>query len=370
MPMLDIQASPEISVVLAVHNGMPYLPETMGSLFRQAFKRFECVVVDDASSDDTWRYLQSLDDPRIRAVRLQRVGFATALNEGIRLASSKWVARIDADDVAEPERLGAQFAVAKTNFRVALIGCQARCIDQQSAVVGERQFPVSDSAIRFQMFFGCPFLHPGVMFPRELAMACGGYRASYAPSEDYDLWTRLAGLGELANHPAPLMQYRLHGSSMTTTRLREMTEMCARIAGEYAARGGCGVSEDRAKSLYAFLETGDCESSAAAHDLLGAYQRVKRHSSAADAPAGSELATLRDSIQRRFRWLCLEKMALSRRRPGRALAWLRLASAFDEEHGAVSKICARGLAKMMRRCARPVLSALRFGSVAPAPVAR
>src|SRR5947209_1681122 len=94
-----------ISVLMPVHNGMPYLPETVTSVLSQTFQEFELLAVDDGSTDGTSKYLLSLDDSRIRYHRLKKVGLVAALNYGIEQASARFIARIDADDIAFPEWL-------------------------------------------------------------------------------------------------------------------------------------------------------------------------------------------------------------------------------------------------------------------------
>ena len=105
-----MSSSPQISVLLPVHNGMPFLPETLESLRAQTFKDYELIALDDGSTDDTPRYLASLSEPRLRVVRLARGGLVAALNFGLQMARASRIARIDADDVALPERLRLQVA--------------------------------------------------------------------------------------------------------------------------------------------------------------------------------------------------------------------------------------------------------------------
>src|SRR5262245_36140263 len=103
-----MSASPAISVLLPVHNGMPYLPETVASILAQTCTDFELLAIDDGSTDDTPRYLNSLHDLRIRYHRLNKVGLVGALNYGLEQARAPLVARIDGDDIALPERLARQ----------------------------------------------------------------------------------------------------------------------------------------------------------------------------------------------------------------------------------------------------------------------
>lgn len=342
-------SDPQISVVLPVHNGMPYLPDTLQSILDQSFHDFEIIALDDASTDDTWSYLQSLADARVRPIRLEKTGLVGALNRGLQEAKAPLIARIDADDIALPNRFAAQYEFLAKHPNVALLGCQALCIDEDGSPSGTRRFPTSHEAIRFQMFFGCPFLHPGTMFRRGLAVDIGGYRNEYFLGEDYDLWSRVVVGHPTANHCETLMQYRVHSKSITGMNTAVQTEACAKIASDHAARAGCGADLHVVKALYLFLAAGPSIGILQARQLLDAYVEIKHFCGAQDAGADAELVVVRDAIQRRLRWLCLESMQANRRRPGEALAWLRLAGRFDREQGSISKIVRRGVGGLMRR---------------------
>jgi cellulose synthase/poly-beta-1,6-N-acetylglucosamine synthase-like glycosyltransferase len=342
-------SNPQISVVLPIHNGMPYLPDTIQSVLEQSFRDFELIALDDGSTDETWSYLQAQDDPRLRAIRLEKVGLVGALNRALDEAKAPLIARIDADDIALPNRLAAQHQFMAERPKVALLGCQALCIDERGSPSGTRRFPLSSGAIRFQMFFGCPFLHPGTMFRRGAAMDIGGYRKEYFPGEDYDLWSRLIVRHQTANHCEPLMRYRVHSQSITGTQASVLTEMCGKIASDYAARIGCGADPQAVKQLYLFLAAGLSMDMEHARQLRDAYVQIKNFCGAQDAAADAELLVIRDAIQRRLRWLCLERMQATHRRPVEAFAWLRLAGSFDREQGSVGKIVRRGLVGLIRR---------------------
>src|SRR5439155_885532 len=105
---------------------MPYLPATIESLRAQSLSDFEVIVVDDASTDESPRYLKSISDDRFRYFRLERAGVACALNFGIEQADGELIARIDADDIAYRCRLERQAAIFASNTHLVLLGC---CFD-------------------------------------------------------------------------------------------------------------------------------------------------------------------------------------------------------------------------------------------------
>ena len=101
--------SPLVSVVCAVHNALPYLPEAMQSILSQTFSDLELIIVDDASTDGTVDYVKSLDNPRVRLIRREKSNLSEALNAGIADARADLIARIDGDDIALPHRIENQY---------------------------------------------------------------------------------------------------------------------------------------------------------------------------------------------------------------------------------------------------------------------
>ncbi|WP_406695896.1 glycosyltransferase [Singulisphaera sp. Ch08] len=228
--------NPRVSILLPVHNGMPFLVETVESVLRQSLKDFELIVLDDGSTDEGPAYLQSLGDDRVRYHRLERVGLVTALNEGLRLARADIIARIDADDLAAPTRLEEQLQFLQANPRCVLLGCDYWEIDVQGNVISENPFKMtSDLALRFQLFFSATFSHPGVVFPRKVVGELGGYRTQFDVSEDYDLFSRLALRGTVACLPRKLLSKRIHGGAVSTVHRERGLKQSSVIAKNYVA---------------------------------------------------------------------------------------------------------------------------------------
>src|SRR5438477_491801 len=130
-----VQEKPRISVVLPVHNGMPFLPQAVDSILAQSFPAFELNVIDDGSTDDTPAYLRAQSDRRIHYHRLEKVGFSEALNYGIGCSSAPLIARMDGDDVAEPQRFSQQLQYLEHDRLCILVGCQSTVINAQNETV-------------------------------------------------------------------------------------------------------------------------------------------------------------------------------------------------------------------------------------------
>jgi hypothetical protein len=212
-------STPYVSVVLPVRNGERYIAEAITSIVEQTFRNFEVVVVDDGSCDCTLQILAewAVRDPRIRLLARPRSGLVAALEAGRAAAQGFYLARMDADDIADPERLRRQVEYLDRHPEVVAIGGQIELIDAKGRSLGRRVFPVTPADCRTYLKRGAPFCHPAVMMRPDAVALVGGYRASFEPAEDIDLWLRLAKVGELANLDVNVLRYRVHAASMTRT---------------------------------------------------------------------------------------------------------------------------------------------------------
>jgi hypothetical protein len=210
---------------MAVYNGEPWLGEAIASILGQSLADLELIVVDDGSTDGTPARLAGLGDPRVSVLSQPRAGQTAALNRGLRAARAPLVARMDADDVALPDRLARQAAFMAAHPAVGLLGTAAREIAPSGAVVRTLVPPCDDGAIRRALRRANPFIHSSVMFRRVLAERVGNYDERFAVAQDYDLWLRLSRVTRLANVSEPLVLRRLApgrlSSARDTTRLRD-----------------------------------------------------------------------------------------------------------------------------------------------------
>lgn len=208
---------PEVTVLVAVHNGESYLRPAIDSVLGQTFQDLELLVVDDGSTDSSAAICQSYGDPRLRLVRLPtNRGLSEALNAGLAETRTELVARLDADDEAEPDRLTRQLAFMRRHEDVALVGGQAVAVTADGRVTGTVTRSIGGAAIRWTSLFDNPFIHPTVMFRASVVRdQLGGYRKEFDPfSQDYDLWCRVMERHAVANLPDPLIRHRVHGTSI------------------------------------------------------------------------------------------------------------------------------------------------------------
>jgi len=207
---------PEVSVLLPVHNGEPYLAAAIESILAQTFRNFELLVVDDGSTDGSASRVRAYTDSRIRLISQDRqLGLSAALNCGLQAATAPLVARQDADDVSRPDRLERQVAHLRRHPDLVLLGSRARAIDEDGRVLGRVDRPLDAESIAWFAHFDNPFIHTAVVMRRDVALACGGFDAGWDPfSQDYALWFQMLAHGRAENLADQLVDYRVRGSSI------------------------------------------------------------------------------------------------------------------------------------------------------------
>jgi hypothetical protein len=189
-------------------------------------------VIDDGSTDNTNEILKKFRN-QISIISQRNEGVVNALNRGIERSSGKYIARLDADDVSEKNRLEVQVDFLEHNLEIGILGSRSILIDSHNKNWGIQNIPLFDENIRWTSFFRSPFINSSVMFRKKcIALNNVIYRKEFAPAEDYDLWVRLLRITKGANLALPLVRYRVHDSNLTTTKRRIMIEVSKRISSE------------------------------------------------------------------------------------------------------------------------------------------
>jgi len=217
-PAISTPTIPAISVLMPVYNNARYLAEAVESILNQSFTDFEFLILDDGSQDRSVAMLQdyAARDSRIRLTLRENRGIAKSLNQLIAQATGDLVARMDADDVALPERFAQQVAFLRQYPQVLCLGGALDWIDAQSRLIGHCPMPQTDAELQQLLLGGISMLHhPTAMIRRSALLQVGGYDETMEASADLDLWLRLGEIGQLANLPNTVLQYRLHTNSIT-----------------------------------------------------------------------------------------------------------------------------------------------------------
>ncbi len=218
-----MEPAPKISVLMSVRNGLPYIKTTVPSILAQTFHDFEFVIVDNCSTDGTRDYLREISktDQRIKIFLNERdLGHSGGLNRGLEACHGEWIARIDADDVALPQRLERQLAFVEKHPEVAVASCLAYYINEK----GERRgktFHDLTTVERFREYLATNeaigLTHPCVFMRRDVVTAIGGYREPFGGANDIDLWNRISERGHvILVQPEHLMEYRIHSAAISS----------------------------------------------------------------------------------------------------------------------------------------------------------
>jgi glycosyltransferase involved in cell wall biosynthesis len=237
----DAHYCPSISVCMPVYNAERYLAEAVESILGQTFGDFEFLIIDDGSTDGSHDILRryAASDPRLRVVSRPNTGYLIALNEMLASARGEFVARMDADDVALPERFERQAAYLRSHPEVLAVGTRILLIDPEGAPLTEMcTLQTHDDIDRSHLEARMGICHPSVMARAEVLRKVGGYRPEYYTAEDMDLWLRLAEIGRLANLPEVLLKYRQHLQSIGYAQRAKQEEIVWRIRADAWQRRG------------------------------------------------------------------------------------------------------------------------------------
>lgn len=220
--------TPIISITMAVYNGESFLRQAIDSILDQTFTDFELLIVDDGSTDLSVEIVSSYNDPRIRMIRHDvNLGLVAARNNALRCSRGEYVAILDCDDIAYPERLAKQFSFLNRNPEFGMVGSWIEIIDARGDSTGEvMRYPAAPEDIPSLLLFGNYFSQSAVLI-RKASLPEEYYRAEYPVAEDYDLWARMAAGAKLWNIQQVLTRYRVHHPSTSFSKARLM-EQCVR----------------------------------------------------------------------------------------------------------------------------------------------
>src|SRR5438309_929617 len=217
--------NPSISIIMVTRNVERFLAESIESILGQSFKDFEFIITDFGSTDKSKAIVRSYAarDARIVFREIPHCSLPEARNTSTRLARGRYVAIMDSDDIAFPDRLLWEFEFMERHPQVGLLGGATEWIDATGRSLEIHGFPTQDREIRSELATRCPFCQPTVLIRSEAFALVGGYRAVFAQAEDYDLWLRIAEHFEIANLKQVVLKYRIHPYQMSMRKRKQQT---------------------------------------------------------------------------------------------------------------------------------------------------
>jgi glycosyltransferase involved in cell wall biosynthesis len=213
--------TPKVSVLMPAYNAEKYLGEAIDSILNQTFTDFECIIIDDCSTDNTWKIIQKYAKKDSRIVGVQNknnLGIAGNLNKAISLSKGKYLARMDADDWAYPDRFEKQVSFLDENLEVGIVGGAMEVRDETlEKILYIRLYAQDDLSLRKYFFKQSPFSHPCVMYRKEV-IEDNLYNEKLSPTEDYDLYFRVGKKYKFANIKDIVLKYRTSNTQASSAK--------------------------------------------------------------------------------------------------------------------------------------------------------
>lgn len=246
--------NPLVSIIIPAFNAEKYIRETIDSILAQTFTKFEILIIDDGSKDNTATLVDSyLKDARVKYFYKNNGGPSSARNYGISLAVGRYICCVDSDDVCHPNRFEKQVNYLESNIDVGLCGTWGATIDKESKKIIPA---VSDVAIKANMLFDSQFIHSSVMFRSEVIKALDVvYKDILA--EDYELFFRLCSSTKVHNIPEYLIKYRIRPGQISQDNAEKLFKDACEVRYMQLARLLCRSLSMNDKKLYVMLLTAD-----------------------------------------------------------------------------------------------------------------
>lgn len=297
---MENNKKPKVTVLMPVYNGEKYLKEAIESILSQTFTDFEFLIINDGSTDGSVDIIESYDDERIRLVHNEKnIRLALSLNRGLELSRGEYIARMDCDDIALPERLEKQVSFMDKNPGVGMCGTWIKTIGEIEGDIWK--YPTDYDTIKCSLLFVSTFAHPSIMIRKSVV---DKYNVRYSkflksqkfnmtkedielfPLEDLELWRRLSFMCPVVNLDDVLVLYRITKTSSSWLDRESHAEIHRRMDGEVLADLGLMPSNDELKlhrqiAFYKFNKTQEFVSIAAdwlvklmkANELTGIYPK-------------------------------------------------------------------------------------------------
>ena len=223
---------PLVTVLMPVFNSEKHLKEAIESILNQSYTNFIFLIINDGSTDLSEAIILSYQDERIRYVKnSENIQLIATLNKGIDLINTKYIARMDADDIAHPERLEKQISFLEKNPDCIVCGSYYQFIGQSEEII---HLPIINDQIKFQLLYFNPFCHPSTVIRTSVFQEKNiKFNTEYKYAEDYFLWTELALKGEFYNIPEVLLYYRKHANQISSIFKEEQKQIDAKIQVNY-----------------------------------------------------------------------------------------------------------------------------------------
>lgn len=218
--------TPLISVIIPCYNAEKFVEQAVRSIMEQTYQNLEIICINDCSKDSTAEILQKLskEDNRIFYIENEtNLKLPKTLNKGISLAKGEYIARMDADDIALPEKLEKQIKYLLSNNEIDILGSNSQHIDEHGNLKTYRTYmPLTHTKIVQQMAFKCSLIHPSIIAKKSFFSDLNGFNENLSYAEDYELWINAIINGKkMGNLSEVLLYYRVHNNQMTSNKFND-----------------------------------------------------------------------------------------------------------------------------------------------------
>jgi len=220
--------TPEISVIMPVYNAAEFLAESIESILNQTFTNFELIILNDKSTDNSLDVISKYQRSDSRIIIINKdinVGPANLRNEGLSIAKGDFIALMDADDIAMPQRFEKQINVLKSNPEIGLCGTWFTFFGSEKKLIKHSEKPED---IKISFLHSCAIGNPTVML-RKQTLDSLQFENEYVPVEDYDLWSRLLSKTSFYNIPESLLNYRQHSNNISKTKIDNVNRAVKKV---------------------------------------------------------------------------------------------------------------------------------------------
>ena len=231
-PDMAITENPLVSVLLCVFNGERYLEEALDSIAGQTYSHWECIIIDDCSTDKTSEILAKYaqKDQRFRVFRNEKnLRLPSSLNRGLNFVKGEYVLRMDADDISRPDRMEKQVAFMQQHPEIAVAGSKV-FLWREGETVARLDLRRTDMpSVQSRFIFFNPIVHPSIIARTQLIKSIG-YDPAFTCTEDLNLWVQMLCKGmKIAILDDYLLLYRIHANQITATSLQKQKVEYRRI---------------------------------------------------------------------------------------------------------------------------------------------
>src|ERR1035437_5501106 len=202
-----------VTVLMTVYNCRQYILTSVNSILRQSYVNFELLIIDDGSEDDSEEIIRSLNCDKIKYIKLKHIGRSAALNYGLKEAKYDWVALMDSDDIAVPDRLEKEVSLVKGNYQDIIFSDSVFFKNKKIQFLN--RINTAKENLKKKIELRGHICNSSVLYNRNFIMENGGYNEYLDHSEDYELWIRLLNIGNFVHLNELLIFMRIRDNSLS-----------------------------------------------------------------------------------------------------------------------------------------------------------